>query len=144
DAEIEIGLVGRKGTVCGDFAQLVADAEITRRKSFAAAAKRAAQRNRAVENAIHGFSAGAHVLRRAIEVKLESAADRAHDALRVDFEAAREVTASQGSERREACHLRCDVAIEGEVVNIALEIEAEALAANIALCKLHPRIGAPC
>ena len=30
DAEIEIGLVGRKGTVGGDFAQLVADAEIAR------------------------------------------------------------------------------------------------------------------
>ena len=144
DAEVETCLVGCKGTIGSDFAQLIADTEITRRKPFAAAAKRAAEIDGTIENAVDCFRAGAHVLCCAVKVELECTADRANNALGVDIDAACKVTVSQSAERRKACNLGGDIAIEGKVVDITLEIEAETVTGNIGLRQLDRRAGAPC
>ncbi len=77
DAKIEIGFVGCERAISGNFAQLVADAKIARRKPLCASCDSTAQLNIAVKNIVDRFRAGAHILCVAIQHKVKRTADRA-------------------------------------------------------------------
>ncbi len=142
-AEGEVGRPGGKAAIGGDRHLVVAELEALGGEARLVACHAAGERDAAGEHVVERGLGELQVVGGAIEIEVETAAERGQGAGGDERHGAAEVAAGKAGERRDRARFDADRAIEDVVVDLAGQRRGERLADQPQLGDLHRLTGIP-